>query len=56
MKVYHDVEKLFESWKRRKLSIFGKYTIINTLALSKLLYIANILELPEKKIIKKEIH
>ena len=52
MKVYHDVEKLFESWKRRKLSIFGKCTIINTLALSKLLYIANILELPDKKFIK----
>ena len=51
MKVYHDVEKLFESWKR-KLSIFGKCTIINTHALSKLLYIANILELPGKKFIK----
>ena len=46
-KVYHDVEKLFESWTRRKLSLFGKCTIITTLVLSKLLYIANILELPE---------
>ena len=52
MKTYHEMEKLFESWKRRKLSIFGKCTIINRLALSKLIYIANILELPDKKFIK----
>ena len=52
MKTYHEMEKFFESWKRRKLSIFGKCTIINTLALSKLIYIANILELPDKKFIK----
>ena len=50
MKVYHDVEKLFESWKRRKLSIFGKCKIINTLALSELLYIANIFRLTRQKV------
>ena len=36
MKTYREMEKLSESWKRRKLSIFGKCTIISTLALSKL--------------------
>ena len=30
-KVYDDMQKLFESWKRRKLTIFGKTCIINTL-------------------------
>ena len=39
MKIYHDTEKLFESWKKRKLSLFGKCCVINTLALSKLIYI-----------------
>ena len=46
------MEKLFESKKIRKLSISGKCTIINTLVLSKLIYIANILELPDKKFLK----
>ena len=49
---YPDMEKLFESWNRRELFIFVKYTIINTLALYRLIYIANILELPDKKFIK----
>ena len=53
MKVYHDVEKLFESWKRRKLTLFVKSCIINTLALSKLTYIASILNSPENDFIKK---
>ena len=52
METYHVMEKLFESLKRRKLSVFGKCTIINTHALSKLIYIANIIELPDKKFIK----
>lgn len=43
MKIYHDMEKLFESWKRRKLTVFGKTCIIKTLATSKLVYIAIIL-------------
>ena len=30
MKTYHEMEKLFESWKRRKLSNFWKCTIINS--------------------------
>ena len=41
-----DMEKLFESWKKRKLTIFGKCEIINTLAVSKLIYVASVLSLP----------
>ena len=47
-----DMEKLFESWKKRKLTIFGKCEIINTLAISKLIYIASILPLPPPYFIK----
>ena len=35
-----NIEGLLNSWKHRKLSIFGKVTIIKTLALSKLSYMA----------------
>ena len=37
MKIYHDMEKLFESWKKRKLTIIGKCCIVNTIAMSKVL-------------------
>lgn len=53
MKIYNDMEKLFESWKRRKLTLFGKSCIINTLAISKLIYVASILCLPGKEFLKK---
>lgn len=52
MKVYHDIEKLFESWKKRKLTLFGICSIINTLAVPKLIYLSTILELPEENYIK----
>jgi hypothetical protein len=51
MKIYHEIEMLFESWTRRKLTLFGKCTIINALALSKITYIASILELPDPRYI-----
>ena len=35
MKIYHDMEKLFESWKKRKLTIIGKCCIVNSIAMSK---------------------
>ena len=54
MKIYHDTEKLFESWKKRKLSLFGKCCVVNTLALSKLIYIASILTFPDSEYIKKK--
>lgn len=47
------MEKLFESWKKRKLTIFGKSCVVNNLAVSKLIYIASILPLPENDFIKK---
>ena len=53
MNVYHNIEKLFESWKKRKLTLFGKRTIVNTLAIPKLIYIATILELPDENYLKK---
>ena len=32
IKIYHDTEKqLFEYWKKRKLTLFGKTCVINTL-------------------------
>lgn len=53
MKIYHDIEKLFESWKRRKLTVFGKSCIIKPLSTSKLVYIASILCIPDKEYICK---
>ena len=53
MKVYHDIETLFESWKKRKLTLFGKCSVINSLALAKLIYTASILESPVNEFIKK---
>lgn len=47
------MEKLFVSWKRRKLTLFGKTCIIDTLAISKLIYVASILCLPGKEFLKK---
>ena len=41
MKIYHDLEKLFESWKKRKLIIIGKCCIVNSIAMSKLIYFAS---------------
>ena len=53
MKVFHDIETLFESWKKRKLTLFGKCFVINSLLLAKLIYTASILESPDDEFIKK---
>lgn len=53
--IYHDIEKLFESWKRRKLTLFRKSCIVNTLALSKLTYVASIPNSPENDLIKNSL-
>jgi hypothetical protein len=47
-----DVEKLFESWKKRKLTIYGKVCLINTFAISKFIYTVSILNYPKDQIIK----
>jgi hypothetical protein len=46
------LENILNSWKQRKLSIFGKVTIIKTLALPKLTYRFSLLYVPEN-IIKR---
>ena len=51
--IVNDMEKLFESWKKRKLTLFGKTCIINTLAISKFIYKASILPYPEEALINK---
>ena len=51
-KTVNDIEKLFESWKKRKLTLFGKVCVINTLAISKLIHVASILEYPDENTIK----
>jgi len=42
-----DLEKILNSWKRRKLTLLGKINIVKSLGLSKLLYYASVLSLPE---------
>ena len=53
-----ELEKLFETWKKRRLTLFGNCEIINTLTLSKLLCSASILPLPEHfmKSLNKKIY
>lgn len=46
-------EKILDSWRTRKLTLFGKYQIINSLIVSKLLYVATILENPDQTIFKQ---
>lgn len=41
------IKHLLSSWKCRKLSIKGKITVINTLAISKLIYLASIIKVPD---------
>ena len=35
-------------WCRRKLTLHGKLTVLNSLATSAIVYLSNIIELPEK--------
>ena len=42
------MKQLLDSWKCRKLSIKGKVTVINSLAISKLIYLASTILVPEK--------
>ena len=48
------LERTVETWKSRDLTLFGKITIIKTLALSKLLFVAQNCNIPENMI--KEIN
>ena len=42
------MKHLLNSWKCRRLSIKGKVTVINSLAISKLIYLASIIKVPER--------
>lgn len=48
-----EFEKILDSWRIRKLTIFGKCQIITSLIVSKLLYVATVLEYPEQNTIKQ---
>ena len=47
-----NLEKKLDIWKNRKLTIFGKCTLINTLALSQLYFNATILKYPTNETFK----
>jgi hypothetical protein len=47
------LERILSVWKRRNLTIFGKCTIVNTLAISKLVYNALILPNPKPEFFKQ---
>ncbi len=49
----NDFQKTLESWKTRKLSLFGKVQVVNSLAISKLVYNFSILPVSDERI--KEI-
>jgi hypothetical protein len=42
-----ELEKIFNKWKSHKLSLYGKTTVIKTLATSKLLYVISSLSTPK---------
>lgn len=44
MKIYYDIEILFELWKKRKLILFGKVIVVNFFVLFKFIYVFSILE------------
>ena len=45
-----NLEKTLNSWKRRNLTLYGKVNIVKTLGLSKLIYSASVLVIPEQLI------
>ena len=51
------MKKIVVSWKSRDLTIFGKITIIKTLAISKLTFVAQNLTIPDSiiKLVNKII-
>ena len=50
-KISNDMQKLFESWKKRKLTIFSKACIGNYLGISQLIYKASIFPFPDPELI-----
>ena len=52
MSFQRDIKNLLDSWKNRKLTIFGKPCIVNTLAISKLIYAGTLLNTPDDEFIR----
>ncbi len=52
---YEKMQKLLDSWRKRKLTLYGKITIIKTIILPKIIYLATLLPIPTDtiKIIEK---
>ena len=48
------MQKLFPSWKKRKLTIFGKACVVNSLGTSQLINKAPILPFPDPEYSTKE--
>ena len=46
-KKLEDLQRILNSWKRRKLTLLGKINIVKSLGLSKLTYNASVLPLPK---------
>ena len=47
-KKLEDLQKIINSWTRRKLTLLGRINIAKSLGLSKLIYNASVLSLPEE--------
>ena len=47
------MQKRFESWKKRKLTIFGRACLVNSLGISQLIYKASILPFFDPEYIKQ---
>ena len=43
-----ELEQTLNTWKRRKLTLYGKINIVKTLGLSKLIYYASVLNVPKQ--------
>ena len=52
MSYQRDIKNLLDSWKNRKLTIFGKACIVNTLSISKLIYAGTLLTTPDDEFIR----
>lgn len=50
-----EFEKTLDSWRIRKLTLFGKCTVIHSLIVSKLLYLFTVLETPNIEFITNKI-
>ena len=52
MNYQRDIKNLLHSWKSKKLTIFGKSCIVNTWAISKLIYAGTLLNTPDDEFIR----